>query len=1007
MLSPDAILHEHYRISSVVEERADSVIYRAIDQRESFRVLIAALPHTNQAAIADARTLATHIADVFAPGLLTLRDHFAQDLTYYLICDDPGGQDLERFLQDHGSPLLEGAVLNQIERLLQVLEHIHDRTPALLLGDLRPTDLWASPEGDLSLAPFALVRHVGSEPSPFRAPELLDPRTEPTTSSDLYALGAVMYRLLTGWAPPHADQRQSGTPLTTPRSLNPKVSALAEQLLLRVLEIKPTNRYQRAREMRSALETVRLMAGRPLGATAPVESQASVAAALPATQPAAGTIEPANPNVLAGPPAPAPPQPPVATATAPVGATRPTQSGAPISNGCLIAIVAMLAVVAILICIAGLYVGLLITNQAGLPLFGSAPATTAGPAQPAPGAAVAPADGNPPVPGTDLATTFTQTAQIIEESVGATSYAPNGELLAVVLGSTIQLRDGATLDPRETLRGHTGEISALAFSADSSLLASGELDNSEIRVWDVADASMVRMLEGHSGWIRSLAFSNQGLLLASGSTDQTVRIWDVQSGQLLVVLEGHTDYIGNVAFSPDDERLLSVARDGTARMWRTTDGEPVDTFRFVTPEDPNRDAPYWLTGAAFHPSGEIVAVGSTNGSVYLLDAATGSEQQQLTGHTGWIVIRGVAFNSDGETLASVGLDGAVRVWDPRTGTLLAVLERRRLRLIDLSWHPDGRRVAVSSDTSGSVTVWDIPQETVLQSLQLAQGAVTALTYSNTGEVLGSGGAGGTVRLQALEGDREITLSGGAPSTGYIGLLNNNELISVSDTGAVLRIDLTGRTETQPLTGLNSFALTLAVSQDRSLIAAGNERGDIALWETRDFELIRVLRGLDGPVFALDANPDGTRVAAVANRTDATSLVGVWDVATGELQTLFDQHRGQITDVAVPGNTDLVVSASSDGRMYIWDALNGGIVHTITADPDEGWFNALAVSPDGTLLITGSLSGHLSFFDIQSGERLHRIELEAGTILALSIGPDGRHIAASTRDGGIFLFEAGS
>ncbi|NJN15245.1 MAG: serine/threonine protein kinase, partial [Oscillochloris sp.] len=270
MLAPDSLLREHYRITYVVDQRPDCVLYRAIDQRESLRVLIAELPQPNEAALNDVQSLAVEIATVQQSGLLTLRDHFVDGLICYMVAEDVGGQDLDRVARERGGPLPEQEVLASIERLLNTFEVLHDHRPALLLGDLRPTDLWSSLDGGLFLAPFVLARHVGEEPSSYRAPELTDHRTEPTTSSDIYALGAVAYQLLTGWAPPTAQQRQANTPLAAPRTLNARVSVLAEQMILRALEMKPANRYQRAREMHSALETVRLMAGRPLGASAPV-----------------------------------------------------------------------------------------------------------------------------------------------------------------------------------------------------------------------------------------------------------------------------------------------------------------------------------------------------------------------------------------------------------------------------------------------------------------------------------------------------------------------------------------------------------------------------------------------------------------------------------------------------------------------------------------------------------------------------------------------------------------
>jgi len=1005
MLALESTLHEHYRITYVIDERPDCVIYRAIDLRESLRVLVAELPQPGDPAVADVRSLAGQITSVSAPGLLALRDHFAEGTTYYLIADDPGGQDLDRVARDRGGPVPESEVLTLIDRLLGVLDVLHERTPPLVMGDLRSTDLWSSPDGGLSLAPFALARHVGGEPSAYRAPELHDSQAEPTTSSDLYAIGAVLYQLLTGWPPPTAAQREAGTPLNAPRTLNARVSALAEQLALRALEKKPANRYQRAREMRSALETVRLMSGRSLGATAPIES-----------------ARPAEPTAVYGPPPPAPPygQPvPGTYATAPqpaAGYTQvpPPQATAPkpssrISNGCLISIAASLALVSLAICLIGAFIGYrILTTGAALPLLSGASAMST--AAPAGGGArpSTPSAGQPtPAPGSaQLAATatFTKTKQIQEDAVGPAVYAPNGQLLAVGIGKAIQLRLGDTLDQGATLAGHTGDISSLVFSPDSMVLASGAQDENTIILWDVPTGRELRRLSGHTGWIRSLAFSPDGTTLASGSTDKTVRLWDVVSGKPLATLEGHADFLGNIAFSPDGTALASTSRDGTVCLWDVAARQPRPGFAFTAPVNPDTTAPYWLTGLTYSPDGKTIAVGSVSSSVYVLDAATGGLQRELKGHQDWVVIRGLSYSPDGRTLASASLDGTVRLWSPLTGTERATLAQHGLRLLGLSWAPDSQRLVAASDSAGSLTIWNAQSRQVERTVLLAQGLVTALTYSDSGTVLGAGGASGTVRLHILPSDRQVNLNGGAPTSQFIGFVSDTQLAAISDSGEVVIIDLTGKDRNRQLQGLQSFALSLVVSRDRSIVAAGDDRGDVAIWDVSSQKLLRTLRGLSGPVSTLSFSRDGSRIAAVSNQDAKAPQIVVWDAQSGDRTSTIRGQRAQITSLEMPAGGDTVVSASSDGSLTIWNVADGTPISTITAPTEDHWFSSFAFSPDGRVLVTGSVVGNVDFWDPQSGARLNSIKLGTGTILSLAFRPDGKQIAASTRDGGIYLFE---
>ncbi|WP_129670384.1 hypothetical protein [Candidatus Chloroploca sp. Khr17] len=361
MLAPETTLHDHYRILAVVAEYDDEVIYRALDTRHALRVMIAQLPQPDAYALTDVQALVAQIARVEAPMLLRLHDHFVQGFSYFVVTDDPVGQPLDQVSRQQDEPLAEDIVLAYIEQLLHALDHLHEHNPPLLVGDLRPTDLWSALDDGLFLAPFALVRHVGSERSPYRAPELNDLHAEPTTTSDVYAIGAVLYQLLTGSAPLPAPERQAGTMLDAPRAIHPRVSVLAEQLVLRSLELKPVNRYQCAREMRSALQTVRLMAGRTPGAVASVESVQALGA-VTASDPSPGQmLAPAVPPEIAGPLPPAPPPVPFPSSSGPTPSTPPPSlSGAGRSHKLLLALTTSLVIIALFICVMGLWLGFLV-----------------------------------------------------------------------------------------------------------------------------------------------------------------------------------------------------------------------------------------------------------------------------------------------------------------------------------------------------------------------------------------------------------------------------------------------------------------------------------------------------------------------------------------------------------------------------------------------------------------------------------------------------------------------
>jgi len=371
MLPPDFTIHSRYRVIYAMDERPGSTVYRGRDDQTGQPILLAALPLTDDTARDDMELLARQIALVRHELLLPLTDHFAEDATYYLVCDDPGGRDLERMLRARGGPLPEATVLPQIAGLLDCLETLHSQRPPLYLGDPLPSDLWVGEDGNWRLAPFTLARPIDGALSPYRAPELAAEQVEPTDASDLYAVGALLSYALTGLAPP-TEQQQAGAPLAGPRSLNPSISALAEQAIMRALQLRPANRYHSAREMRLDLEAAQATGERPLGSETDVLREpppdAAPLDAAPPDPAAASLPPPAQPPLVEPPVQPLPvgiyPAPAPEQTAAPVGYAPPPEAPAPagiypapperqrgLSTTCLVAIAIILTLLAIAVCI--------------------------------------------------------------------------------------------------------------------------------------------------------------------------------------------------------------------------------------------------------------------------------------------------------------------------------------------------------------------------------------------------------------------------------------------------------------------------------------------------------------------------------------------------------------------------------------------------------------------------------------------------------------------------------
>ncbi len=150
-----------------------------------------------------------------------------------------------------------------------------------------------------------------------------------------------------------------------------------------------------------------------------------------------------------------------------------------------------------------------------------------------------------------------------QSTVWSIAYSADGKKLAIGTGinvNNILILDPATEKIVETLTGHQGLISCLAFRPNGGELASSSADKT-VRLWDLREPSACTVLTGHEEVVSCVACSPDRYEVASGSLDTNVRIWDLRNPTNLLVIKFHEDSVVDVAYSPTGKQLATATEN--------------------------------------------------------------------------------------------------------------------------------------------------------------------------------------------------------------------------------------------------------------------------------------------------------------------------------------------------------------------------------------------------------------------------------------------------------------
>jgi WD40 repeat protein len=543
-----------------------------------------------------------------------------------------------------------------------------------------------------------------------------------------------------------------------------------------------------------------------------------------------------------------------------------------------------------------------------------------------------------------------------------------------------------------TLKGHTREVSGLAFSPDGRLLATVGWDR-RLQVWDAKTGEPHHGVVGHADLVYGVTFSPDGSRLATASWDGSVKVWDAQRNAELLKFDTEGLCAYATAFSPDG-RLLAAAlgdrpqigRKGRVVVWDLSKpaGRPVWALGLDRP----------ALAVAFHPDGQRVVAAGQDCAVRICDVR-GDKGVVIGHHADWV--SGLAFSQDGQRLASCSHDGTVKVWDVEAGRERFTTRSHRNRVLSVAFSPDGRMLA-SGGRDRVVRLWDAAAGAEVRTFHGHQANVRCVAFSPDGRRVASGGDDQTVKLWDVRADQEsVPLPHDCPVIAAIFNPADPDRLSSADEKTLSCWTLSSRQRRVCLPLGSKRLYCLALDPRGTCLALADERNTVSVLNTATLEVTALPDKHPRPVNALAYSHDGRRLAAgSASRWLPLEHGQLTVYSTSGYQTEWsrDQTCG-VYGLAFAPDGGRLAAARGDGQVHVWDVKAKGLYRRLSGHGHA--VRGVAYSPDGKLLASASWDRTVKLWDVEAGTCLLTLSGHINEVLSVDFSPDGKRLASASAD----------
>jgi WD40 repeat protein len=295
-------------------------------------------------------------------------------------------------------------------------------------------------------------------------------------------------------------------------------------------------------------------------------------------------------------------------------------------------------------------------------------------------------------------------------------------------------------------------------------------------------------------------------------------------------------------------------------------------------------------------------------------------------------------------------------------TFLTASIKTAAAVIAIDYSPDGKRLVTGGQTN-EVLIWEVATGKKLMTLKGHTDNVVAVKYSANARFIASGG------------------------------VDNKTILWDAITGDLLYKVSTHR----------DYVRDVAFSPDTKLLADASWDGTANVYNVLSGELVTTITAHLDNVTTVAFNPTGTELLTGSG----DKSIRAWDTKTWEQKYILNGHTDEVWDAHYSNNGKFVAGSAWDNKGRIWELGQKREIFTFSGHTSDVW--SIGFSPDNQLVVTGSGDRKVYVWDLATGEMVADI---AGNIFTAEVecatfSPDGKTIAAASRDGFVRFFRVPS